>query len=295
MSNGMSPDAGWTRPALLQQSREAAGLHIAALAAALKVPVKKLEALEAGRYEELPDLTFARALASSACRHLKIDPTPVLDQIPHSPTPALGDVPSAISAPFKSPQEAQASPLSDWMRRPAVLMSLALVAAAVGLMLVPDWNATVASLRQAAPEWAASAPAPSAAPTVVTERADAGSARAPVSAPSVAADVQPAAEPAATLQPSADLTPPETVAAPATTAALLQIKATGESWIEVVDGKGASQVQRMLKAGDVLDFSASPPYSIVIGRSDAVEVTVRGQRFDVTPFARNSVARFQVK
>lgn len=289
----MSPDAGWTRPALLQQSREAAGLHIAALAAALKVPVKKLEALEAGRYEELPDLTFARALASSACRHLKIDPTPVLDQIPHSPTPALGDVPSAISAPFKSPQEAQPSPLSDWMRRPAVLVSLALVAAAVGLLLVPDWNATVASFRQAVPEWAPSA-SPEGAATA--ERTDPGPTVAPVATPSVAAEgPAPSGETVPALQPSTDLTPPETAAATVATAALLQIKATGESWVEVVDGKGASQVQRMLKAGDVLDFSAAPPYSIVIGRSDAVEVTVRGQPFDIAPFARNSVARFQVK
>ena len=65
---------GASRPVLLRAAREAAGLHIAALAAALKVPVRKLEALEAGRYGELPDLTFARALASSACRHLKVDP-----------------------------------------------------------------------------------------------------------------------------------------------------------------------------------------------------------------------------
>ena len=63
-----------SRPVRLSEAREAAGLHIAALAAALKVPVRKLEALEAGRYEELPDLTFARALASSACRQLRIDP-----------------------------------------------------------------------------------------------------------------------------------------------------------------------------------------------------------------------------
>lgn len=292
MSNGMTPDAGWTRPALLQQSREAAGLHIAALAAALKVPVKKLEALEAGRYEELPDLTFARALASSACRHLKIDPTPVLEQIPQSATPALGDVPSAISAPFKSPQETQTSPLSDWMRRPAVLLSLALVAAAVGLMLVPDWDATVATLRQAAPDL--TSPAPSAA-SVATEPVGAAPTTVPESGTAVpAVREEPAAEPAATLQASADLTPPDAGAA-ATAASLLQIKATGESWVEVVDGKGSSQVQRMLRAGDVLDFSAAPPYSIVIGRSDAVEVTVRGQPFDIAPFARNSVARFQVK
>jgi cytoskeleton protein RodZ len=51
----------------------------------------------------------------------------------------------------------------------------------------------------------------------------------------------------------------------------------------------------MLKPGDSLDFSASPPYSVVVGRADAVQVTVRGQSFDVMPLARNSVARFQVK
>ena len=77
--------------------------------------------------------------------------------------------------------------------------------------------------------------------------------------------------------------------------ALLRIQAVGASWVEVVDGKGVSQVQRMLKPGDSLDFSASPPYSVVVGRADAVQVTVRGQSFDVMPLARNSVARFQVK
>jgi cytoskeleton protein RodZ len=51
----------------------------------------------------------------------------------------------------------------------------------------------------------------------------------------------------------------------------------------------------MMKKGDVLDFSASPPYSVVLGRADAVSVQVRGQAFDVSPYARNSVARFQVK
>lgn len=36
-----------TAGALLRQARESTGLHIAALAVAMKVPVKKLEALEA--------------------------------------------------------------------------------------------------------------------------------------------------------------------------------------------------------------------------------------------------------
>lgn len=289
----MPQDAAWMRPVLLQQSREAAGLHIAALAAALKVPVKKLEALEAGRYEELPDLTFARALASSACRHLKIDPAPVLEQIPFSRTPPLGDTPNTINAPFKPAQEGAASPAAEWLRRPAVLTSLLLVLAAAGLLLAPDWGTTIDQFRQATPSTSAAAPervepVPDVSvppPAASTSETSSGGSQAVVTP----------AEPATGTVPVAAPTPVPDAAADVAGGALLRIQAVGASWVEVVDGKGVSQVQRMLKPGDSLDFSASPPYSVVVGRADAVQVTVRGQSFDVMPLARNSVARFQVK
>ena len=67
------PSAG----TLLRQAREAAGMHIGALSVSLKVPVKKLEALEADRLDLLPDAVFARALAASVCRTLKADPGPI--------------------------------------------------------------------------------------------------------------------------------------------------------------------------------------------------------------------------
>ena len=51
--------------AMLREARELEGLDIAALAVSLKVPVKKLEALEADRFDLLPDTVFARALAAS--------------------------------------------------------------------------------------------------------------------------------------------------------------------------------------------------------------------------------------
>ena len=44
-----------TAGSLLREARAAAGLHIAALAVSLKVPVRKLEALEADRLYLLPD------------------------------------------------------------------------------------------------------------------------------------------------------------------------------------------------------------------------------------------------
>ena len=54
MSDIVNPDAPSVRPeksagAMLKEAREAAGLHIGALAVALKVPVRKLEALKKTR------------------------------------------------------------------------------------------------------------------------------------------------------------------------------------------------------------------------------------------------------
>ncbi|MEZ5705313.1 MAG: DUF4115 domain-containing protein [Burkholderiaceae bacterium] len=35
---------------------------------------------------------------------------------------------------------------------------------------------------------------------------------------------------------------------------LLHLEATDESWVEVLDGAGKVQVQRVMRRGDVLDF-----------------------------------------
>ena len=58
---------------MLREAREAHGLHIDMVAAALKVSPRKLAALEADDIEALPDAVFARALAASVCRALRID------------------------------------------------------------------------------------------------------------------------------------------------------------------------------------------------------------------------------
>ncbi|HSB99271.1 MAG TPA: helix-turn-helix transcriptional regulator, partial [Burkholderiaceae bacterium] len=79
MTDEAAPPAADARSAgaMLRAAREKQGLHIAALSASIKVPQAKLEALEAGRYHELTDATFVRALAHSVCRVLKIDAKPV--------------------------------------------------------------------------------------------------------------------------------------------------------------------------------------------------------------------------
>ncbi|MEZ5707711.1 MAG: DUF4115 domain-containing protein [Burkholderiaceae bacterium] len=114
----------------------------------------------------------------------------------------------------------------------------------------------------------------------------------PASEPVEEAVAAPVEENATQLRSESALTPEVAVTA---SSSLLHLEATDESWVEVLDGAGKVQVQRVMRRGDVLDFSSSPPYSVVLGRADAVTVQVRGKVFDVSPYARNSVARFQVK
>ncbi len=75
--------------AMLRQAREQAGMHVAALAVSLKVPVHKLEALEVGDLGVFPDAVFVRALVSSICRTLKIDAAPVLALLPQNQAPGF--------------------------------------------------------------------------------------------------------------------------------------------------------------------------------------------------------------
>ncbi len=299
---------GASRPVLLRAAREAAGLHIAALAAALKVPVKKLEALEAGRYSELPDLTFARALASSACRHLKVDPAPILEQIPQGGIPELGGSRHAINAPFQPAHDpAPINPLS-WLSRPALLAAIVLLLGALVIVFLPRAEESAQEPAQAeagnvvTPLEQPVEPVAAVEPEPVQEPAAAG---APVAPPTggatpaapVAAPAPVSASPAAA--PAVAAVPPvaPAAAAPAAPASgsLLTIAATGESWVEVVNGSGSVVIQRVLQAGDAVDFSSAPPYTVVLGRAEVAQVTVRGKPFDVTRYARNNVARFEVK
>lgn len=289
------------QPTGLREARESTGLHIAALAAALKVPVKKLEALEAGRYDELPDLTFARALASSACRHLKVDVAPILDLIPYAHAPALGGTGPRVNTPFKPDQGSGASlALSSRFKSPAVWMTGLILLGALGVVLLPDWSQWPGKdLITRGSGWIDSFSRPEkgmmesevvlpvAVPSTLTPSEA-------IEEPStVTEEAVPAAETRPATLKSATGLGAELTAAPS--GSVLHMEATDDSWVEVLDGAGKVQIQRVLRKGDVLDFSASPPYSVVLGRADAVAVQVRGQLFDVSPFARNSVARFQVK
>jgi cytoskeleton protein RodZ len=288
-------DGALGAPMRLRQAREAAGLHIAALAAALKVPVKKLEALEAGRYEELPDMTFARALAASACRQLKVEPAFVLEQIPGAVRPPLGGATPPINAPFRSGDGSLSGGAMTWLSRPVVWGVGLLLLAAIGMAVLPQgWISRFQADNP--PEAVPGVATPGSVIELVVPSLPDGVPQASSQGATASDETVAATDPGVLAE--APAVPAPTTAEPilaASASGLLTVRAVNESWIEVINGSGAQVVQRVLKPGETLDFSTAPPYSVVVGRADAVRVTVRGEPLDVMPYARNNVARFEVK
>ena len=131
------PDPSLSAGDLMRRGREAAGLHIAALAVSLKVPVRKLEALESGRHDELTDAVFVRALAASVCRTLKIDAQPVLDRLPQSTAPRLGKDSDGINAEYRAPRDGVAPGWREQLSRPRFMVVFALFIGVLVLVLLP--------------------------------------------------------------------------------------------------------------------------------------------------------------
>ena len=134
--------AGKSAGTLLREAREAAGLHVGALAVSLKVPVKKLEALEADDLEQLPDAVFARALAATVCRSLKVDPEPVLARLPQLHTPPLQVGSQETPVRLDSRGGGMRMPSIGGLPRSVVYLSALLVIGAIAVSLLPSLQLT---------------------------------------------------------------------------------------------------------------------------------------------------------
>lgn len=300
-------------------------MHIAALAVSLKVPVKKLEALESDRFDLLPDAVFVRALSSSVCRTLKVDPAPILALLPQTLAPRLAQTTSGINTPFRAPSDGPGPSLWDQMSRPAVLAVLALLLGAVVLIFLPDIqrHSGLGGISRTESADAGTVPVPvvaTSAETVVvnppviepsiTSSGPAGTAATSASGPvdnmpKVMAAAPPVTTPAAVSVASSSA--PAAVAAGAPVASALAptvqgaatgvvtFKADGPSWVEVTDARGAVPLRKILVAGEAAGASGALPLTVIVGRADATHVQVRGKVLNLAPLSRDNVARFEVK
>ena len=301
--------------ALLRQARQQRGLDIEALAAMLKVPQAKLEALEADRLKDLPDITFARALAKAMCRVLKLDAEPVLALLPRGSEPVL-NVSRGLNQAYRDRGGPDDSLSLATLLRPVVWGPiLLLLGAALVYNLPTNWLAGRPGFT------APSSPSANTGSGTVTVQPLAQ--QLPSDEPPAAAVAGPIVEPspnlAAAAVPTVAATLPTPVSVPvpvplpqppppdigqvsssAATAAggglvALTVKAKAESWVEIVDARGQSLLSRPLRAGDATEMTGQPPFKVIVGNVNGTELTLRGRPVDLVAQAKDNVARFELK
>ncbi|HSN80021.1 MAG TPA: RodZ domain-containing protein, partial [Rhodoferax sp.] len=254
------------------------------LAVMMKVPVRKLEALEADRFEELLDMVFTRALAASVSRVLKIDPIPVLAALPKFEATSIKTDQESLNTPLQTNRFEWIQQLKNRLASPLGLGVALMVLAVLVIVNWPD--------QQAAGDASATlAPVPQTGADPVPTPA------LPASNPATAGtvlDEVPLVIPQALSSP-ASATVPEASAPAVSAAGILVLQSRQQSWVEVTDAGGVLQLRKTLAAGEAVQLSGALPLSVVLGRADVVDVMVRGERLDVTAMTQNNVARFEVK
>jgi cytoskeleton protein RodZ len=229
---------------------------------------------------------FARALAASVCRALRIDPTPVLAKLPGAKRPGLADADRTISRSLRSAAPRSGAG-SNWLpSRPLLIVVLLLLFGAAVLFWLPQsiFDQVGASIAQ----------------LTAREPADQGSNSSTASTGDPAGAVTGSAAPAApALPPPAEAIPAEPVAAaPEAPVAndLIAFTARDDSWITVTEAGGKQLLRRTVKAGETVGVTGALPLQVVIGRASVVDVRVRGKAFDLAPLIRSGgVARFEIK
>lgn len=286
---------------LLREARQAQNLEIDALASMIKVTPAKLEALENGRHDQLPDANFTRALAMTVCRSLKIDPAPVLAALPAAQAIPLSPQKPALNQPFKESRGANLSFDSGEsfdlkaLLKPQWLAPIVLLLASLVVYFMPDsvqwprWAVpsqspvaidTVAA-RASVPEVPVSSIDAVSAPEVVPSQADA-------TASSAASD--PAASQAAVEAPVALAASSPAIASEVP----LVLKSSRSAWVEIRDGKGVL-LSRHLKEGETVELAGTPPFKLHLGNSSALDVIYQGQPVELASHTRNNVARLELK
>ena len=263
----------------LAEARRVQNLTPADVARQLKLSVWQVEALEAGRYQQLPGPIFVRGFIRNYARLVKLDPNELLR--------AAGDsLPQTVVRPEQQPSPDIPFPVKNPTRWPVLA---AAAVAIVGILAIYEfyWSEPEASVAQAV----AVSPAP-AVRAVKGERPQAAP------QPTVpASEGQPAVTAATTTQAAPDAPSPVAAAQPdaggSPGAGEKQIKLTfdQESWVEIRDRNERVVFSQLNRPGTQQSVSGLPPFSVVVGNSHGVRMRYDDKPVDLARYTKIDVAR----
>lgn len=282
----------------LRQARESAGLSVEEVAQAIKLNPRQIRLMEDGDFASLGSLPFARGFVRNYARHLKLNENLILERLHAHLTPT--ELHAPINDGVAMPRADVRRPL-PWLMAVSPLILVAVVAAVfyfggISLQSIKaSWNkpAPVAEASQTPAkaetpvllpvkqELPAAAPAPAKAEPATPADAAAATPPAPPALPQAAA---PAATPAAASPAPAD---------PAIHRISLTFKE--EAWLDIKDATGRQLEAHLQRAGSSRSFEGKPPFAMVVGNADKVELRYDDQEVDLRPYTRVNVARLKVE
>jgi len=81
---------------------------------------------------------------------------------------------------------------------------------------------------------------------------------------------------------------------PASASAEIVLRFRGESWVDIVDRKGARVERGVVAAGTERRYAADQLSHVTLGNATAVDVSVAGAALDLSPYREANVAHFTV-
>lgn len=274
----------------LREARERLGLSLVDVAGQIKFAPRQIEALEAGDFQHLPEMTFVRGFVRNYAKVLHLDAQPLLAALPRAESNFVQLIPDSVEVPFPDAHSPQRQNLA-WLGA-ALLLAVLVVAFAVWHYTTPIVESKVAQV-----ETHIALPSEMKIITASTVP-EAGTNALPTPA-------KPLLQPEA-IQPSIPAAPPELQVRPVKPAAqtgvssqnaMLRIVFDDESWAEVRDKDGNTLSSQINARGSELHLDGNAPFSLAIGRAASVHLYRRGKPVDLKPYINSSseVARLTVE
>ena len=249
-----------------RHAREKARWSQESVAQQLKLPVAVLDAIEREDWARLGAPIFVRSYVGSYAKLLGLPATLADEVVRGKPVPPLVSIGGAPAT--KPGLSRHASGIGY------LLLTLAVIAALVA-----------ASIYYQSPRRSDAQVLPLDDSDAFATLADSKPAPEPVQE-----KLAPASEPMANVQPPAVTTPSSVP----NQNGEVQLRFSGESWVDVVDLSGKHIERGMIPAGSELHYAKDHVAQVTVGDADAVQVSLAGSALDLTPFREAKVARFTV-
>ncbi len=290
----------------LRLARESQGLSIQDIASRLRLSTRQIEAIEADNFAILPEPTIVRGFIRNYAKLLKINVEPLLDAY-------------NVLVPSSAPHEFTIKPTSTMKMtgydKPKTANYIwagltLLVGLATWLFYQsyvekpsPTKPTVTESVVEALPEAALPAAERAAVAQPATELqlppADTSSTTAADiinQAPSTDAVVDNTAIANTPSVPVTNGQPIETSIAPNPNGAVkLELSATQETWVSVVDAAGKEIFNKTIFAGSRESIDITLPVNVVVGNAGATSISMNGKPVDLAPHSRQNVAHIKLE